>query len=1575
MMLAFMPVFSLYCQNSDINKSKYWEYRHKLRTNFLKVGKLDGESIPMSTRSIGFAYNNVPPGPDSLRPSRIFFQDATIYLGHYLGVLALEISRINQILNSNSISYLDQSEYQILKRSTTNELYYAISAVNRLDAKAEFYLSGNNPIFEPDQINGLLLRDDVRTDFNDNFASDYSIPFQRPAHLNFTDGDYQPLDEWNAGIISNYNDGNVMSLDQLTSLLTGLRLVYEFADDIPVQPTVEDASINLKVEAKAIIFRILDYCINPTPLCGDCLAFNIKNQDGELVKMGADLTFVAPFLVKIGLELGHPMLTSMQNNGDFADLKLAIQVPTDFLRPIIMDMLSSESIQLDSLGGISFGGYNFTETLFADMVNNALDALVNITDPTMTLATIEYDKYVELLEEIENQNVDFSVGSHGCFETTPPFYAFANSLRITGLDILDLPFLDDSFLGDFIDDIQNLVPNFNGLGLLGAVYVDAIQSITSMECFESFTPIEDTILNDINVHLILELAALSNSFSPEYLHYVSHHSDMEWYSLLQAVLHNQGTPTSPLLSEHVIGHYYNKYINSAPCVGPWSDPLDASNPNATPGWKGANRLFHPNDSEGISDPGFRGEFSGLDYMMYYNLFQTLWPDAIYERELSCSCAEEVTEATSIVDPLFVVRKFPDYHEKRIPIESFLAHSVEVHDAIDVENDFIICRKDSDIPTEVHLNSYGSLVVHEGNRMTVQPGNSLVLEAISFIQVGTSGSYQGTTELILEEGAVLHLKASSGLDIIRGARVVAKVGARIILEDGARISVDHTSSLHLQNGAQLIYKGGILELNDWNACLVLNRGQVVCMPQTEFTIQSSAYLSKGYILVENAGASFPTFYLHENASVRLQGENENDLLLRSLNEAPIVFQTAIPSSEVNIQFLHGELDLGNNSYIKVNSGMRINDCNVHSSLDDATANATIWSDGGKMFIGSSHFYNSGISGVGSSIIVSNSQFEHTNERTSIYSTGGNYRVQDSHFEYGRVASDGLENASSIVACTFRNDDLIGQPINGHVSIEDESIVEIKVRSVEIWGGNIGIKKTGGKLTLACSEIHRCNTGILARQGCVLNMARKFFGGFNYFANNSTTIELEDAEDIWLMEGHNSFASYTHYNIAGTIRYNCDATSCEGPAIYASENQWPGGVYFSGLPGSSPILPIGSNPVISGPNPDHHLIFSSFDVPIDCNQLDGNQQPCRVEVVATLNLLERAECEVRLPHDFEPHGLSLSTEPERAATLSHWKNLDSLEAFELPVLNSPHFAGFTLDSALDAAASYMELYQDSLGNDLFALDLFHEILIQPLNLTGSKAKEVWSDGLGQMKSCFENIIGYQQETSAEVLFSLPATSKYVEVLNLSTDSVISAETYHRQFLIETYKGQFFWTLGLAEEAQAVFTHLSDCSLDSTEQAMLNQWRAVLLISDTLDIQIATTIPIDSFSTAIDTSDFIAPSSNILDFYMFGAYIQGPHAIDFVPCQGFGTLRRLTDENNSVVVFPNPSNGQFNVQLTTGKINYIEVFDMNGRKIHLQRQTDSEGTTMIWNASETVSPGMYFLRIYSEDGISVVKVSYLE
>lgn len=82
--------------------------------------------------------------------------------------------------------------------------------------------------------------------------------------------------------------------------------------------------------------------------------------------------------------------------------------------------------------------------------------------------------------------------------------------------------------------------------------------------------------------------------------------------LLRQVLHGGG---NPLLTTY----NYTSLLNDAPCQGPWCYSYPG---NSAPfEWSTSNRLHKPDERGGDGgDNSNYGEFNGLDYMLYYNLY-------------------------------------------------------------------------------------------------------------------------------------------------------------------------------------------------------------------------------------------------------------------------------------------------------------------------------------------------------------------------------------------------------------------------------------------------------------------------------------------------------------------------------------------------------------------------------------------------------------------------------------------------------------------------------------------------------------------------------------------------------------------------------------------------------------------------------------------------------------------------------------------------------------------------------------------------------------------------------------------
>jgi hypothetical protein len=93
------------------------------------------------------------------------------------------------------------------------------------------------------------------------------------------------------------------------------------------------------------------------------------------------------------------------------------------------------------------------------------------------------------------------------------------------------------------------------------------------------------------------------------------------------------------------------------------------------------------------------------------------------------------------------------------------------------------------------------------------------------------------------------------------------------------------------------------------------------------------------------------------------------------------------------------------------------------------------------------------------------------------------------------------------------------------------------------------------------------------------------------------------------------------------------------------------------------------------------------------------------------------------------------------------------------------------------------------------------------------------------------------------------------------------------------------------------------------------------------------------------------------------------DLFPCQSgsFSAVNQL-EENDASSVFPNPSNGQFTLEMKEFTAYSIRVTDALGKTIHTEHFTGKSATITL---HQIVSRGVYFVTIDSEMGTSTHKV----
>lgn len=281
-LLALFSV-QLFAQTEQANHEKYWNFREKFKRHYLKIGNLDNIGNPLFGTSIPIENRDTVNTGCGGSGKRMRWGDATLHQGYYIAMLATEFELLRRAGSNYTVSL--------------NELYYAITAVNRLDEYAESYLNYPNGSLLPNK-NGFFLRDDVPGNFNSYF--------QDPPPDNITCISSDRYDSENGNFNTNFQNAmNEMSQDQIYGLFMGFAFVKKFIPPgLMVQPTPQDTPMDLVYEAGQITDRIMNYITQqwtetvPYPANTGCNGINftvyknwmIKNPiTGVNVGRGADM--------------------------------------------------------------------------------------------------------------------------------------------------------------------------------------------------------------------------------------------------------------------------------------------------------------------------------------------------------------------------------------------------------------------------------------------------------------------------------------------------------------------------------------------------------------------------------------------------------------------------------------------------------------------------------------------------------------------------------------------------------------------------------------------------------------------------------------------------------------------------------------------------------------------------------------------------------------------------------------------------------------------------------------------------------------------------------------------------------------------------------------------------------------------------------------------------------------------------------------------------------------------------------------------------------------------------------------
>lgn len=1488
-------------QQDETNLDKYWTYRDRFRKNFIKVGNGHGESIPITTRRINWAHSQ------DQSSSALYWSDATIYLGHYLQVLATEHKLLSNAGQNTE--------------ATENEIYFALRTIQRLDEDCEPY-HGNDDV-NMGFSNGLILRDDVPFNFKDAFPNDYSMIFNSECSFQYIHSDYNPLHIWSGdnapGSYEEYNDKNIQSLDQLLDLFTGLYVVWKLVPDMVIQPTANDPGMQLHNYIASTAGRFYARLENDN--------FMIKKfNSNDNVPRGANCWPEADMFRKITMEMFGGTISY-----------------AGFLQELY-GMSPIEAMNLAEDGGISLIGLDGVNTTSHEEIegfwhlmdytniplsDNGLcfpllyggqicffegplnDDNLHIIMQTATVANYWGHDYLQmnsnapenafywypLLSSVLHHNnnpLNMDQEFYRNFLSSAPCegpWADPNNLNLSApngwasqsmlfhpSNALNGPG-DPSFRGEYSGLDYMLYHNLYRL-IWGNT--EDFKPLQQCACVQEITS-ADEIVNPLTVSRKFETYQEMQIPIPSYL---SHNTTANGVNA-QIHVKNDLTICSPAANESVEFHISNgaqlmvyegntitvkkgnKLIVESGSI--LSAATDLENPS-----QNSPKIILEENAELIVMPGATLNINfGLDISAQANSKITL------------------NGATVLVTSNDGMHTILLENEAQLLATETTFNKPSGPNALTVEayNNAVITLTDC----ALNLNN-SNWAIHQNSSLNCS--NSTIDLVNSNLLSGNASSldfYNSSVAL-----------SNTDVDITNGS-VLNTQGCVLSLFDDSTIELKKT--YQSAETSVFSYNSSDITLQGYGSRIALLGGELIIGEESSFAPEHS-FGPAGYIEIGPEPEN--KIILNTNALLNLTGDDSDNLILKVHDNKSL----QIEGENGSVELAHGKIELGNNSKIMTEQNTLCFFTNIYGSgLIGGEINNTNAS------LKSSHCTLDEVSYIGNGSSMNISHDDFIGENAGVLNKFGQYNIAFCNFTNCGVESTSLHEASTLSNSNFNC------TLNGNTTaLFDKSIVEIVMQKNDIIGYAKGISKMGGKLTLRCNSLVSNTTAITASK-TILNMSSLSSGGYNQFDHNTSNILLNNCLQLDINRGYNSFVSWISSNITGTLAGSCDPFTCEGGPIIANANHWTN-------------------------SPQNGVAIFTSQGAISCS---GIMNGCPIELIDE-QPQQSTNCPLVRPF-VKPSVKSLvvSNDSNSTERVQNFPGQLRSETEELPLIFSEHFDGVPLDSALGLASWQMELY-DSLANDLIALQLFHEVLSTPLDKSDSDIRYFIHWGVENMKSTLENLFATNELNAANNQSSFdPYVQQYVDVINSLTTSNVSDSIYTTQFYLELNKGQLFSTLKKPEMASWVFTHLDDCALDSLEQETLNRW----IYEVELEIQNQSSDGISSIQ--IDTTSFNTPEINDLENYRFGVTIHTPNSVSFVNCQQLYFYRNLLDGDVEISVYPNPASEKIFVNTNTDlNIQEIVLLDVQGKDVKRWNSVDAQQMTSGLNLPQNLESGSYILQL---------------
>lgn len=1059
MVFSQLPFCISQNNEQDLNL-KYWTMRERFRRYFVSIGKNEGQGIPAAKRQAGSLIQwNRCGGSYPTSSGAMSWGDATGYLSDYFCTLSTEYALLSQEGKDT--------------KATLNELYYALNALDRLDAFAEPVFSNNN--LAPDN-NGFFLRDDVRQSTLSNWNNQYStVNIGGPNSIGTNDErfNYKCFDSDRDinydGKTPGNNSTNEPSLDQVITIFQGFKFIQKYVPNIYVKPTPQDVGFNLIDKMQTIASNIMEY------ISGADRTLLMADHQSELLynQINPSLIFSQSLLV-------NNLIVHYSNCAD---------------NDVRSNWVSTNPVTHRKVGATSTATKNQDMRPFAWVIAKIGEQLTGNT-------------YTD--RDIHHEVVDQFGDGYNCLDFHD-YHIPLSWIKSHVWDVLEqLPAIDDEY-----------VVVYKGLSLQQKPI-----------CFK----INDNLLTGEigalgrNVYLLESLGAISGTWSHSNVNKFAMEYGHENMDLIYACL-NDVAPQNTRL--HYI-NLLNKLTCDGPHNYGTSDFTsfwNSGNSFEHPTYDNINTDsytwgdYNANDWMWLYNM-YRLKFGDNSFPSYEDKSCNCKTNPVIEQFYDAS-------STNLTSSIYLNRVFPAYLKLGISMKEFLTKNLIIDNKV-LENrtELIVCNSEVTVKNNGELRNPNYFPASDSIKIIVRDGSKIFIQTDGSLNIGNN-----TKVILQKGGQLISNGVNSKIIVRSGGKLIIEPGALLELNNGSKLIVEDGGQVIIQtqiaaggnsseNGVLTYNQGAEIQLKGDNAVLELN-GRLHIGNNATFGItypgSNSGYIkfNRGQgVWWDNWAPNNAHITCGTNAKINLQGKNKTDKIIEInqdnvaipknlaqfiMTKSQVEFNTPLARLETDRPTIITNSTFTKGSNISTYGGRGllvfgqptciINNCDFNS-LDYAIVGALFYS-------------GTKLSGV------KNCNF---NYHGGIWTYGGGVSILNNNFESAAISSIDATLNSLISNNTI--DDTYS--LNGSGLALNGTNMEFDIKSNNINNLDYGVTATNANLKFRCNNLQNNSFALLGQDNVKINMSNLFGGGYNNAQNCEQFAYFQEAGLFESTDGFNNFS---------------------------------------------------------------------------------------------------------------------------------------------------------------------------------------------------------------------------------------------------------------------------------------------------------------------------------------------------------------------------------------------------------------------------------------------------------------------